>query len=156
MSRKKAREAAVMLLYHWDMMSYSDEHIATTLGETIRSEGADIENLKMALTQDDDRYISAILEQIRIHQETIDKAIETEAVGWKLNRLPKVDLAILRLGVGELMYRDDIPAAVTINECVDLAKHYSTDNSGTFVNGVLSTILKQCGKDGASQCPSSE
>lgn len=156
MSRKKAREAAVMLLYHWDMMSYSEEHIATTLGETIRSGGADIENLKMSLTEDDDRYISAILDTIRTHQDTIDKAIEDSAVGWKLNRLPKVDLAILRLGVGELMHRPDIPGAVTINECVDLAKHYSTENSGTFINGVLSTILKQSGKDGASQCPSSE
>jgi N utilization substance protein B len=156
MSRKKAREAAVMLLYHWDMMNFSDEYIATTLGETIRSDGADIENLKMALTQDDDRYISAILETVRTNQQTIDNAIETDAVGWKLSRLPKVDLAILRLGVCEIMYRDDIPGAVTINECVDLAKQYSTENSGTFINGVLSTVLKQHGKDGGGQCPFSE
>lgn len=156
MSRKKAREAAVMLLYHWDMMSYSDESIATTLGETIRGDGADVENLKMTLTEDDDRYISAILEAIKTNHYAIDNMIETEAVGWKLNRLPKVDLAILRLGVCELLYRQDIPGAVTINECVDLAKHYSTENSGTFINGVLSTILKQNEKNGDGQCPSSE
>jgi N utilization substance protein B len=152
MSRRKAREAAVMLLYHWDMMDYSDENIQTTLGETINSEDTR-ETLKMALTGDDDRYIASILENIRQHQNTIDSAIEAEAVGWKLSRLPKVDLAILRLGVCELMYREDIPGAVTINECVDLAKHYSTDNSGTFVNGVLSTILK---KHGREPCPPSE
>ena len=152
MSRRKAREAAVMLLYHWDMMDYNNDNIQTTLGETINSEDSR-DLLKMALTEDDGRYISSILESIQRHHETIDSAIEAEAVGWKLGRLPKVDLAILRLGVGEILYRGDIPGAVTINECVDLAKHFSTDNSGTFVNGVLSTILK---KNGSEPCPPSE
>jgi transcription antitermination protein NusB len=153
MSRKKAREAAIMLLYHWDMMSYNDENITTTLGETIRDNGVEDDSLKMTLTEDDDLYITTILDGIKSNIETIDSAIETEAAGWKLNRLPKVDLAILRLGVYELLHREDIPVAVTINECVDLAKQYSTENSGTFINGVLSTILK---KNGGSQCPSSE
>jgi len=152
MSRRKAREAAIMLLYHWDMMGYSDENISTTLGETI--EGGDSgEFPKIELNQDDNCYIDSILGHIRTNLQSIDFAIEAEAVGWKLNRIPKVDLAILRLGVCELVYRTDIPGAVTINECVDLAKHYSTENSGTFINGVLSTILK---KNGGSPCPSSE
>jgi N utilization substance protein B len=152
MSRRKAREAAVMLLYHWDMMNYSDENITTTLDETINSEDSQ-DTLKMAITEDDHSYITSIFDTIREHRETIDTAIETEAVGWKLGRLPKVDLAILRLGVCEILYREDIPGAVTINECVDLAKHYSTENSGTFINGVLSTILK---KNGSEPCPPSE
>jgi transcription antitermination protein NusB len=152
MSRKKAREAAIMLLYHWDMMGYNDDNISSTLGETIKGEdSADFP--KIELTEDDNRYIDSILGLIRTNQQNIDSAIEAEAVGWKLNRLPKVDLAILRLGICELNYREDIPGAVTINECVDLAKHYSTENSGTFINGVLSTILKQ---NGGGQCPSSE
>lgn len=152
MSRKKAREAAIMLLYHWDMMNYDSENIDNTLGETIKSEETD-DSLKMTLNDDDSNYISSILVTIKDNLEKIDAAIETEAVGWKINRLPKVDLAILRLGVCELYYREDIPAAVTINECVDMAKHYSTENSGTFINGVLSTILK---KNGDNQCQSSE
>jgi N utilization substance protein B len=152
MSRRKAREAAVMLLYHWDMMNYSDENILTTLRETINSEDSQ-DMLKMALTDDDNSYIISILDSIKQNHDTIDSTIETEAVGWKLNRLPKVDLAILRIGVCELLYREDIPGAVTINECVDLAKHYSTENSGTFINGMLSTIFK---KNGGGQCPSSE
>lgn len=152
MSRKKAREAAVMLLYHWDMMGYSDENISTTLGETIRGNDS-AESPNIELTEDDGRYIDSILGLIKTNLQSIDSAIEAEAVGWKLNRLPKVDLAILRLGICEIMHREDIPGAVTINECVDMAKHYSTENSGTFVNGVLSTILK---KNGGGQCPSSE
>jgi N utilization substance protein B len=152
MSRRKAREAAVMLLYHWDMMGFNDENIPTTLGETIDSEDTR-ETLHMALAGDDHQYITSILDSIKEHRETIDTAIEAEAFGWKLSRIPKVDLAILRLGVCELLYREDIPGAVTINECVDLAKLYSTDNSGTFINGVLSTIFR---KNGGKKCPSSE
>jgi N utilization substance protein B len=134
------------------MMGYNDDNISSTLGETIKGEdSADFP--KIELTEDDNRYIDSILGLIRTNQQNIDSAIEAEAVGWKLNRLPKVDLAILRLGICELHYREDIPGAVTINECVDLAKHYSTENSGTFINGVLSTILKQ---NGGGQCPSSE
>lgn len=152
MSRKKAREAAFMLLYHWDMMSYNADHIETTLGETINGQEPE-EQLKMNLNDDDNKYISTVLDTVKQNQGTIDAMIEAEAVGWKLNRLPKVDLAILRLGVCEINYMSDIPAAVTINECVDMAKHYSTENSGTFINGVLSTILK---KNGDGQCRSSE
>lgn len=152
MSRKKAREAAVLLLYHWDMMQYSTDQIAATLSESINGEGSD-DPLKMALNDDDNLYIRSVLEIVRTNLQTIDSNIEVEAVGWKIERLPKVDLAILRLGVCELLYREDIPPAVTINECVELAKHYSTDNSGTFVNGMLSTILK---KNGGGSCPSSE
>ncbi len=152
MSRKKAREAAVLLLYHWDMMQYNTDQIETTLGETINSDESD-NQLNMALNHDDNAYISKLMELVRANQHEIDSAIETEAVGWKLDRLPKVDLAILRLGVCEIEYMSDIPPAVTINECVDIAKHYSTENSGTFVNGVLSTILK---KHGDSQCRCSE
>jgi transcription antitermination protein NusB len=152
MSRKKAREAAVMLLYHWDMMGFNSENINATIGETIDSaDSKDI--LNMTLTPDDRAYISAILESIQEHISIIDSSIETETTGWKLSRLPKVDLAILRLGVGEMLFYEDIPYAVTINECVDLAKHYSTENSGAFINGVLSTILK---KNGNVPCPSSE
>ena len=152
MSRKKAREAAVLLLYHWEMMQYNADHIETTLGETINGEESD-SLLNMTLNHDDNAYISTMMELVRTNQQEIDSAIELEAVGWKLDRLPKVDLAILRLGVCELKYMDDIPPAVTINECVDLAKHYSTENSGTFVNGVLSTILKKIGE---AQCRCSE
>ena len=144
MSRKKARESAFKLLYHWDMMEYSSEGIATTLDETIECDD---------LNDDDNAYIEAVLSGVREHQAEIDGAIEEATVGWKLGRLPRVDRAILRLGIYEIAHREDIPGAVTINECVELAKQFSTDNPATFLNGVLSTILK---KYGNSPCPSSD
>ena len=144
MSRKKAREAAVKLLYHWDMVGYENDGFTTTLDETIE---------RVDLTADDDQYIQSVIDGVQDNQITIDSNIEDESLGWKIGRFPKVDLAILRLGVFELLFRPDIPHAVTINECVDIAKHYSTDNSSAFINGVLSTILK---KNGKPTCQSSE
>lgn len=138
MSRKKARESAVLLLYHWDMAGDEDANIHTTLGETVQGEILSPD----ALNDDDRDYIQSVIDGVRANVTELDHAIEEEAVAWKLNRLPKVDLAVLRLGVYELLHRTDIPGAVTINECVELAKQYSTENSGTFVNGVLSTIFK--------------
>jgi transcription antitermination protein NusB len=144
MSRKKARESVILLLYHWDMMGCNSDNIAITLDETVVGEIIDGDTLN----EDDTLYLNSIIEGIKENVESIDQAIEAEAVGWKINRLPKVDLAVLRLGVYELMHREDIPGAVTINECVEFAKHYSTENSGTFVNGVLSTVMKKKNADG--------
>ncbi len=150
MSRKKARESAFMLLYRWDMMDCDSDGNAMTLDETI----LDNEILSRAdLNDDDNKYIDAVLDGVREHQADIDTTIEEAAVGWKVTRIPRVDRAILRLGVYEIDCREDIPGAVTINECVELAKQYSTDHSGTFLNGVLSTILKQ---HGTAPCPSSD
>ena len=72
----------------------------------------------------------------------IDELIDRYSVRWKTSRLPKVDLAILRLALAEICYLTDIPVSVTINEAVELAKKYSTEKSSKFINGVLGTILR--------------
>lgn len=71
------------------------------------------------------------------HREEIDAILAQYAQRWKVDRLPKVDLAILRLGLYELTWCKDIPPGATINECVELAKEYSTAKSGAFINGIL-------------------
>ncbi len=76
------------------------------------------------------------------HIEEVDQAIERHLVHWKLERLAKVDLAILRLGAYSLMFQTDIPASVTIDEAVELAREYGSDESYRFVNGVLDAIRK--------------
>ena len=75
------------------------------------------------------------------HVETLDAAIAARAKGWALDRMPVLDLNILRLGSFELAYRPDVPIAVAIDEAVELAKRFSTDDSGKFVNGVLSALV---------------
>jgi N utilization substance protein B len=72
-----------------------------------------------------------------------DEIIAENAIGWTLARMPVIDLIVLRIAIFELMSRPDVPTAVILNEAVELAKTFSTDESGRFVNGILSTIAKK-------------
>lgn len=75
--------------------------------------------------------------------EDIDKIIAEKAKGWEVSRLAKSDLTILRLAVFEILYDEDVPNSVAINEAVELAKKYGTDKSYRFVNGVLASVAKE-------------
>lgn len=75
------------------------------------------------------------------HEAELDAAIAARAKGWTLARMPVLDLNVLRLGAFELAHRPDVPVAVAIDEAVELAKRFSTDDSGRFVNGVLSALV---------------
>ena len=77
------------------------------------------------------------------HRERLDEAIAAKATGWPLARMPVLDLNVLRLGAFELAERPDVPVAVVIDEAVELAKRFSTDDSGRFVNGVLSALARE-------------
>ena len=74
------------------------------------------------------------------HQAEIDQTIEELAEGWSLDRMASVDRNVLRMAVCEMRYFDDIPVSVSINEAVDLAKEYSTEDSGKFINGILGSL----------------
>ena len=74
---------------------------------------------------------------------TIDEHIEAKAKGWTLARMPVLDLNVMRLAVFELLERPDVPTAVVLNEAVELAKRFSTDDSGRFVNGVLAAVADE-------------
>jgi transcription antitermination protein NusB len=82
-----------------------------------------------------------LVEGVTAHTARIDELIEAHASGWQLERLPDVDRAILRMAVFELLWADDVPDAVVIDEAVELAKTLSTDDSPAYVNGVLGAIL---------------
>ena len=74
------------------------------------------------------------------HQAEVDRTIEELAEGWSLDRMASVDRNVLRVAVCEMRYFDDIPVSVSINEAVDLAKEYSTEESGKFINGILGSL----------------
>jgi transcription antitermination protein NusB len=78
----------------------------------------------------------------------IDELIVGHAKGWAIDRMPALDRAILRLGIYELLSRPDVPVAVVIDEAVELAKRFSTDDSGRFVNGILAAVAKNARSDG--------
>jgi len=85
------------------------------------------------------REIQGVFENI----ETIDRHIEETSAAWDIGRISKIDLAIMRLAVYEILYAPDIGAGVSINEAVELAKAFSTEESGKFVNGVLGKIVRK-------------
>lgn len=85
-------------------------------------------------------YVLNKVKDMVIHLEEIDNKVSSICENWKISRIGKVELSILRLAVYEINYEDDIPKNVSISEAVELAKKYGGDNSGSFVNGVLAKI----------------
>ena len=106
------------------------------------------EQMKLYLEQEeiqaekDCAYISEKFVMIQDKLEEIDTLINSQTVGWKTERMAKVDLAIIRLAVYEMKYDDSVPTSVAINEAVELAKKFGQDESSSFVNGVLAKLSK--------------
>jgi N utilization substance protein B len=126
-ARSKARKRAVDILYEADLRG-SDRL------ELLRERIADGHP---PIAEHTIRLVEGVAE----HGRRIDELIDTHARGWSLDRLPDVDRAILRMATFELLWVDDVPDPVVIDEAVDLARSLSTDDSPTFVNGVLGGIL---------------
>ncbi len=87
-------------------------------------------------------YAAELIRGVAEHHEQIDQLLEAHAQGWALSRMPAVDRNILRIGVQELLWNDDVPDAVAISEAVTLAGELSTDGSSAFVNGLLARLLE--------------
>ena len=93
-------------------------------------------------------YTRKVVEGVEENLEEIDALIEKNLKGWKKNRISKISLTILRIAVFEILYMNNIPTSVSINEAVELAKNYATASDGSFVNGVLGSIAKSLKKSG--------
>lgn len=94
-------------------------------------------------TEEEHTEIKNKIKEIKKHIPEIDPVIESNARGWKLNRIGNADLCILRLSIYEMKYDETVPEGVAINEAVELAKRYGMDNSPAFINGILANVLKQ-------------
>ncbi len=101
-----------------------------------------VDNYEENIKEIDLEYIKSVLNGVVDNKEGIDKIIEENLQNWKLNRISKVNLTILRLGVYEMVYNDDIPNRVALNEALELTKTYSDEKSVSFINGVLDKVLK--------------
>ncbi|MCX7661338.1 MAG: transcription antitermination factor NusB, partial [Candidatus Omnitrophica bacterium] len=95
------------------------------------------------LTDDIKDFIERIVKGVKQNQEIIDEKISSYATNWQLNRMPVVDRNILRMGCFELLFCKDIPPKVSINEAVELAKKFSTEEAPKFINGILDKIKKE-------------
>lgn len=90
-----------------------------------------------------DPMTTLLVEGVEHHQALLDATIAAHAKGWTLARMPAIDRTVLRIAAFELLSRRDVPVAVVINEAIELAKRFSTDDSGRFVNGVLSAMVPE-------------
>lgn len=88
-----------------------------------------------------DELTALLVEGVELHRERLDEVIAAHSKGWTLQRMPTLDRNVLRIAAFELMSRPDVPVAVVLDEAVELAKRFSTDDSGRFVNGVLSALV---------------
>lgn len=131
MTRRELRENVFKILFRVDF------HEEDGLQEQLDLYMEDLENLKST----DISYITHKCREIFSKITEIDDAINASAKGWKTKRMSKMDLAILRLAVYEMKYEETIPDKVSINEAVELAKQYGTDDSASFVNGVLAKFV---------------
>lgn len=131
MKRRKAREYAFQFLFQFDFTGKKPG--GEELSEFWEGKEEDAEGRE---------FIKAILNGTIKHLSEIDAAVQKAAEHWVLQRMAVVDRNILRLATYELLYRRDIPSAVTINEAIEIAKRYSSIESASFINGILDTIAK--------------
>jgi transcription antitermination protein NusB len=127
-ARSKARKRALDHLYACEMRA--DDPLATLDDAIARGEGP---------TND---YTSVLIRGVVEHQVRIDELLRSYSQGWNLERMPAVDRNVLRIGVYELVYAEDVPDAVAVTEAMSLVRDLSTDDSPQFVNGILGSIMR--------------
>lgn len=135
MKRREIREILFKLLFRAEFNDISE------MPEQIKMY-FDITADDKIISDEDKEYITKREEDILNHLPEIDKEISEKATGWTLERFGKVDLAIVRLAVYEILFDETIPTGVSINEAVELAKKFGREESGSFVNGVLAKFAK--------------
>ncbi len=133
MGRHEQREQVFMLLFQVEFHEPEDMPRQMRLF---------LEDNEAIASQKDSDYIEERCQAVREKLPEIDKLIDDNTEGWNTTRMGKVELTVLRLGVYEMRFDDDIPPRVAIDEAVELAKKYGQENSGGFVNAILAKIMK--------------
>ncbi|MDY4078364.1 MAG: transcription antitermination factor NusB [Clostridium sp.] len=133
MNRKKSREKAMELLFSITLSKDSVEEAMEVF----------VDNYEENIKELDLDYIKALLEGVEANKNEIDSIIERNLQNWKLDRISKINLTILRLGVYEMVFDENIPKKVALNEAIELGKVYSDEKSVSFINGVLDKVLKE-------------
>lgn len=131
MSRRLAREVAFKTLFQQDM---GKNEIEPTLSELVDESG---------LSGDHAKFARELAVGTMEHQARIDDELSKYLQNWKMSRLAAVDRSVLRLAAFELLYRDDIPSAVSINEALELSKAFNSEESAKFLNGVLDRLFRE-------------
>ena len=137
MSRTAARETVARLLYQWELAGGTWQDALEYTLEEPKLDARDME------------YIEKMMEEVPVNCDAIDAVISEVSQRWRIERMGKMDLSILRLAVYEMGYCEEIPVSVSINEAVELAKRYCGDETPTFINGMLSSYAAQLSQEDA-------
>ena len=143
-ARTTAREAALQMLF---AIEASDSDIEQAIGDFWRELPGDAEGRP---------YADEAVRGVRTMLADLDARIVRASKNWRLERMTRVDRNLLRLGAWELVTKTDVPRAVVLDEAVELAKRYGTEDSGSFVNGVLDQIADDCGRQDEPGAPRAE
>jgi len=141
-SRRRSRQRALQILYLWDARRQPVAEATAAYFDTLYSEESGTKPQPDAFV---DRLVTGAVE----HMEELDRRITQHAEHWRIERMPSVDRNILRLAVYEMMH-SDTPAAVVIDEALELARRYSNEESVQFVNGVLDAVHRDLAREKAS------
>ncbi len=130
MNRKLSREKAMELLFGMTLSKDTMEEVVEAF----------VENYEGDIKEIDLTYVKQVLIGVNNNKESIDKAIQDNLHNWKIERISKVNLSILRIATYELLYDKEVPRGVAINEALEIARRYSDEKSVSFINGVLDKI----------------
>ncbi|MBN2061073.1 MAG: transcription antitermination factor NusB [Deltaproteobacteria bacterium] len=129
--RRKARELALKILFHLEYNHGNPEDALSLIYKNFKSPESERAFSK--------KLVLGVYERL----ESIDKLITQSSKNWRMERMSHVDRSILRLGTFEMLYLDDVPPKVTIDEAVELGKKFGTEDSGAFINGILDNIFNR-------------
>ena len=136
MSRRSARDTAFRLFYEY---AVNGEFNPATM-DVMR------DCFDKGMNDNAWTYVTRLMGILEENKEAVDAAVAEHSKKWSLSHMAKVELSILRLGICEILYCDDIHESITINECVELAKRYASDKSASFVNGILAAVVSGLAK----------
>ncbi|ULO09150.1 transcription antitermination factor NusB [Paenibacillus sp. 19GGS1-52] len=141
MKRRIAREIIVQSLYQMEM----NEVESADAVEMLLEEASEENETERVITDEIQlkHYVVEHVNGVWEHKVAIDELLEHYLKGWQMSRLSRVDRQILRLATFEMVFSNDVPAKVAVNEAIDLAKHFGTEDSGKFVNGVLGKMIQE-------------
>ncbi|MFB3884353.1 MAG: transcription antitermination factor NusB [Thermodesulfobacteriota bacterium] len=136
--RRKSREFALQALYQLDVTKKDAQKTLRQFEDNFSKEGE-----KAGTTRSRDDFMERLVLGVLEHCEEIDRLIEGYSENWRLDRMSIIDRAILRMAIFELLYCEEIPPKVTLDEAIELGKRFSTEESGSFINGILDRIQKE-------------
>jgi N utilization substance protein B len=130
-TRRKSRELALQALYQWNITRQNPFLIL------------DQQKVNFSPADEEDEFAQQIIVGVLEHYNHIDELIEKFSEHWRLDRISIIDRNILRMAIFELLFREDIPPRVTLNEAIDLGKRFGSEDSSAFINGILDRIQKE-------------